>query len=263
MTGHVWQEYASETLRSRAPDPNVREPGDGGRGSYRNISLLSVWAHAPFLHNNAMGPEICGKPANAANDFFRSPFVDPSGALLKAAQAPACWQYDPSVAGRFNLYKASMQELLNPDQRVPKITKFSDDVLISFGPRIWDGSNEKVLGLALTIPAGSNAGALGNFQHKRFVGDLVQSQLHPAELTARLNQELGEKQGGEVLQALHEIREEVIRDPNKMVDEIRKRPYLLSVYGSCTATVENEGHRFGEGLSAADKKALTAFLATI
>jgi len=263
MTGHVWQEYASETLRSRAPDPNVREPGDGGRGSYRNISLLSVWAHAPFLHNNAMGPEICGKPANAANDFFRSPFVDPSGALLKAAQARACWQYDPSVAGRFNLYKASMQELLNPDQRVPKITKFSDDVLISFGPRIWDGSNEKVLGLALTIPAGSNAGALGNFQHKRFVGDLVQSQLHPAELTARLNQELGEKQGGEVLQALHEIREEVIRDPNKMVDEIRKRPYLLSVYGSCTATVENEGHRFGEGLSAADKKALTAFLATI
>lgn len=263
MAGHVWQEYASETLRSRAPDPNVREPGDGGRGSYRNISLLSVWAHAPFLHNNAMGPEICGKPANAANDFFRSPFVDPSGALLQAAQAPACWQYDPSVAGRFNLYKASMQELLNPDRRVPKITKFSDDVLISFGPRIWDGGDEKVLGLALTIPAGSNAGALGNFQHKRFVGDLVRSKLQPAELTARLNQELGEKQGGEVLQALHEIREEVSRDPNKMVDEVRKRPYLLNVYSSCMATVENEGHRFGEGLSAADKKALTAFLATI
>ena len=44
---------------------------------------------------------------------------------------------------------------------------------------------------------------------------------------------------------------------------IRKRRFLLDVYSSCTATVENEGHRFGEGLSAADKKALTAFLATI
>lgn len=261
MAGHVWQEYGSETLRSRAPDANVREPGDGGRGSYRNVSLLSAWAHAPFMHNNAMGPELCGKPANTANDFFRSPFVDPNGALLK--DAPACWQYDPSVAGRFNLYKASMQELLNPDQRVPKITKFSDDVLISFGPRIWDGDDEKVLGLALTIPAGSNAGALGNFQHKRFVGDLVQSKLHPDELGTRLNKELGAKQGGEVLHALNEIREEVIRDPARMVDEIRERPYLLQVYSSCTATVENEGHRFGEGLSAADKKALIAFLATI
>lgn len=261
MAGHVWQEYGSETLRSRAPDPNVREPGDGGRGSYRNISLLSLWAHAPFLHNNAMGPELCGKPANAANEFFRTPFVDASGALLKSP--PACWSYDPSVAGRFALYKASMNELLNPDQRVPKITKFSDDVQISFGPRLWDGKDEKVLGLALTIPAGTNAGALGNFQHKRFVGDLVQSKLHPDQLQARLDQQLGAKRGGEVLQALHEIREEVIRDPGKMVDEIRKRPYLLEVYGSCTATVENEGHRFGEGLSAADKKALTAFLATI
>jgi hypothetical protein len=264
VAGHVWQEYASETLRSRAPDPNVREPGDGGRGSYRNISLLSLWAHAPFLHNNALGPELCGKPANAANDFFHSPFVNANGALLPPAQAPACWAYDPSVAGRFNLYKASMSDLLNPDQRIPKITKFSEDVPIAFGPRLWDGKDEHaILGFALTIPAGANAGALGNFQHKRFVGDLVQSKLHPQELGTRLNKELGAKQGGEVLQALNEIREEVIREPAKMVDEIRRRPYLLEVYGSCTATVENEGHRFGEGLSAADKKALTAFLATI
>ena len=33
------------------PEPVSRK--DGGRGYYRNISLLSVWAHAPFLHNNA------------------------------------------------------------------------------------------------------------------------------------------------------------------------------------------------------------------
>jgi hypothetical protein len=47
------------------------------------------------------------------------------------------------------------------------------------------------------------------------------------------------------------------------VDEIRDRPYLLEVYGSCAATVENAGHTFGDGLPAADKKALTAFLATL
>ncbi|MGH8177957.1 MAG: cytochrome c [Steroidobacter sp.] len=264
MKGHVWEEYGSETLRSRAPDPNLREAGEGGRGYYRNISLLSLWAHAPFMHNNAMGPELCGKPANTANDFYRSPYADAHGKLLAADKAPACRAFDPSVRGRFDLYKASMDELLNPDRRTPKITRFSDDVPIAFGPRLWDGKEEKqVLGFSVVIPAGASAGALGNFQHKRFVGDLVQSKLHPDVLRLRLAKELGAQRGGDVFAAINEIREEVTRDPATMVEEIRKRPELLKIYGACGALIENEGHRFGEGLSAGDKKALTAFLATI
>ena len=264
MQDHVWSQYGSETMRSRAPDPALHEPHDGGRGYYRNISLLSVWAHAPFLHNNALGPELCGKPANAANDFYRSPFAMKDGSPIGPDKSPACWKYDPGVDGRFALYKASMNDLLNPDQRVPKITRFSDDVSIAFGPRLWDGKEEhQVLGLTVTIPAGATAGALGNFQHKRFAVDLVESALHPSDVQARLNKDLGEKQGGEVFTALSDVRAEVLKDPNSMIDAIRKRPFLLDVYSSCTATVENEGHRFGEGLSASDKKALTAFLATI
>ena len=62
-----------------------------------------------------------------------------------------------------------MDDLLNPDRRVPKITRFSDDVPIAFGPRLWDGKEERqVVGFSMTIPAGATAGALGNFQHKRF-----------------------------------------------------------------------------------------------
>src|SRR5215510_7738330 len=78
MAGHIWQEYGSETLRARGGDPNVREPGDGGRGSYRNVSLVSAWAHAPVTHNNALGPEICGQPKNRDNFFYRSTYVDPA-----------------------------------------------------------------------------------------------------------------------------------------------------------------------------------------
>jgi mono/diheme cytochrome c family protein len=264
MKDHVWQEYGSETLRSRPADPAVKEVSDGGRGYYRNISLLSLWAHAPFLHNNALGPELCGKPANAENDFYRSPFADAQGKALAGDAVPACWKFDPSVKGRFDLYKASMNDLLNPDQRVPKITRFSDDVPIAFGPRLWDGKEERqVVGFSVTIPAGATAGALGNFQHKRFAGDLVLSALRPDELHAQLKKSLGEKDGGTVFQALNEVRTEITRDPSTMVDEIRKRPFLLEAYSSCTATIENEGHRFGEGLSAQDKKALTAFLATM
>lgn len=264
MKGHVWEQYGSETLHSRPGDPALHDPADGGRGSYRNISLLSAWAHAPFLHNNALGPELCGQPANRANDFYRSPYVTADGKELAGSAAPACSVYDPSVQGRLALFKASMRDLLNPQQRVPKITRFSDDVPIAFGPRVWDGEQERqVLGFSVTISAGTRAGALGNFQHKQFAQDLLLSKLHPVEVQERLSRTLGQKRGAAVFAALNEIREEVVRDPAQMVAAVGKHPDLLEVYSSCTATVENEGHRFGEGLPAADKQALTAFLATL
>jgi len=77
MTGHVWQAYGSEDLRAEADIlADAPESSDGGRGCYRNISLISLWATAPFLHNNAIGPEVCGNPENKRNDFYSSPYVD-------------------------------------------------------------------------------------------------------------------------------------------------------------------------------------------
>ena len=178
MTGHIWEEYGSETLRARAPDPNIKEPHDGGRGYYRNISLLSLWAHAPFMHNNAVGPELCGKPANQANDFYRSPYVDAQSKTLTADKAPACWPYDPSVDGRFKLYVASMEELLNPGKRVPKLSRFDQDVRIALGPAPGTASDEKqVFGFTLVLPAGTSVGGLASFQHKAFVNDVILAKL--------------------------------------------------------------------------------------
>jgi len=264
MAGHVWQEYGSETLRARVPDSSLKEPHDGGRGYYRNISLLSVWAHAPFLHNNALGPELCGHPANKANDFYRSSYVGADHKLLAADQAPGCWAYDPSVEGRFKLYVASMEDLLNPGKRIPKITKFSEDVPISLSPKLWDGTEEKQLvDFTLTLPAGTNAGALGDFQHKQFVNDLVAAKLRPAALQEKLGKRLGEAEGRKVVQELQSLSTEVLKDPTQLVTAVKKRPMLLEIYSSCLADVENAGHPFGEGLSDKEKKALIAFLATI
>ncbi len=264
MAGHVWQEYGSESLRARAADPNVQEPHDGGRSYYRNISLLSLWAHAPFMHNNAMGPELCGKPANQQNEFYRSPYVSADKNPLPVDQAPACWEFDPSVAGRLKLFKASMQELLAPSTRIPKITKFDVDVPIALGPRLWDGEEEKqVLGFTVTLPAGTNAGALGNFQYKQFVGDLVMLKLKPEVVEAKLVKQLGDAEGKAILGALKELSTEVMKNPKGMIEAVKKRPRLAEVYSSCTADVENDGHRFGEDLSESDKKALIAFLATL
>lgn len=273
MAGHVWQEYGSETLRARPPDPNVKEPGDGGRGYYRNVSLLNLWAHAPFLHNNAMGPELCGKPKNAENDFYakRPRYVDGSNVkLLPADQQPACFEYDPSVEGRFRLYKASMEELLNPAQRIPKVTLLNEDVTLRIGPRLWDGTDkEKLLGFELTIPSeidgrGVTAGTIGNFQHKQFIVDLVRAKTDAKALEGSLAERFGTETGTRVLQDLQAIAGELVGKPNALVEALKARPYLIKqIYSSCTAEVENEGHRFGEDLPESDKKALIAFLATL
>ncbi len=114
MKGHVWEEYGSETLRARPVVDGIDEPHDGGRGYYRPISLLSVWAFAPFMHNNAIGPEICGKPTNPAAELYRSPYVLP-GTWTRMPNPPPCVPFDPSVEGRYRLFKASIEELLNPE----------------------------------------------------------------------------------------------------------------------------------------------------
>ncbi|MBP6708180.1 MAG: cytochrome c, partial [Candidatus Accumulibacter sp.] len=257
--GHLYMEYASDTLRQQpvvADIPERNELKDGGRGYYRNISLVNVWATAPFMHNNAIGPEICGKPANQANDFHRARYVDASGKLL--AQQPDCLRYDPSVDGRFELYKRSMFELLHPKERGFKRTLTNADLLIDVGVRPLDGTTEKPLfGFGqVKVPAGTSAGFLNGLTHKQLVGDLFLAKRDPAKLEA-----VGKKDQVPTLQAMAD---EILKQPARFVDILREqRDFLSANYQTCTQEIENEGHRFGEDLSAADKKALTAFLATL
>ena len=114
MPSRVWAEYAAITLRERPVDPALREIMKGsGRGYYRPPTLLSLWTQAPFMHNNAIGPEVCGKPSRREVDFYSSPYVDQNDRPI--ANPPPCVPFDPSVEGRYQLYKDSMQDLLNPE----------------------------------------------------------------------------------------------------------------------------------------------------
>jgi hypothetical protein len=256
MAGHVWQEYGSETLRSRPKVPGIAEDSDGGRGYYRGISLLSVWAHAPFLHNNALGPELCGFGGKGEHDFYRPSYVDKDDKLLPAAQQPACWAYDPSVDGRFKVYKESMRQLLHPEQRIPKATKLDHDIVLDIGPKLFDGEDEsKLFGFTIRVPAGATAAALGNFQHKLFVNDLVLVRIDRDKVVAR--------RGKEMTDEIAQVADEIIADPNSMVAVVKKHPNLMRLYSTCLDSVENKGHRFGQDLPESDKNALIAFLATL
>jgi mono/diheme cytochrome c family protein len=273
MRGHVWEQFADETYHARPEVAGIQEPHDGGRGYYRNVSLLNLWAHAPFLHNNSVGPELCGWGGDKSQPYelYRSSYVDasqPGKPPLARDKQPACWKYDPSVDGRFKLYVASMREMLSPAQRVPKATKLDQDIVLDIGPRIFDGQDEKKLtGFTVRVPAGASAGNVGNFQHKAFIVDLVAAKLKPAELEARLATMLPAAEAKKLAAEMQTIGRAIVADPGRLVELVKearaRTPSLWQVYSSCSAEIENDGHRFGEDLPTVDKNALIAFLATL
>ncbi|HEV8539885.1 MAG TPA: hypothetical protein VGQ60_01870 [Nitrospiraceae bacterium] len=273
MTEHLWEEYASQSYRQRPPvalPMSIKEEhlefsmlADGGRGYYRNVSLLSLWAFAPFMHDNGTGPELCGGPPG----------------LLP------CQPFDPSVEGRYRLFKESMAQLLNPDTRIRKITRTGGAV--HKGP----------LGIELKFPPGKPAALIGNFRHKEFIHDFkaflaelrpdtfratalarlrkhdVQQALADPErfttLRARFVSRFGPTKGPEYLHAALIAFSRILVNPNKLLDEAHE---LSAIYSNSGDLDENQGglsghplyELFEEGrLSEQDKQDLTAFLATL
>jgi hypothetical protein len=265
LKGHVFGQYASETYHERPGDPNLPDTTGGGRGYFRNISLINVWAYAPFMHNNALGPEICGQAASPAPDFYRSPYVEKTAEgyhRLPPEQAPKCWPYDPTVEGRYALYKASMEELLNPDQRLPKVTLLDDAIRVELGLRSL--GNQQLKPLKIIIPAGEPAGLLVSFDTKSLVDDLFLSKADPGALKTRLAAR-DKEHAAEDAALLGHLADAMLRHLTDGEAYTALRPEadkLMRLYSNCTADVENGGHPFGGNLPPQDKKALTAYLAT-
>ncbi|AMV28684.1 hypothetical protein VT84_30040 [Gemmata sp. SH-PL17] len=98
LHGNVWEDFASETYKELAPVGAIRyhdpfsgaektyTPPGGGPGYYRVPTLISIWATAPFLHNNSRG-------------MFNN---------------------DPSAAGRLKVFDDAIARHLSPElNRVP------------------------------------------------------------------------------------------------------------------------------------------------
>lgn len=260
MSGRIWEQFASDTMRAKPAVAGLDEIfKNGGRGYFRNISLLSAWAHAPFMHNNAIGPELCGGPED---QVYVSPYVGPDGERLAEDLAPACWPYDPSVEGRFELFVASTDLLLNPHERVPKVTAVSEDLIIDVAPKMEVGDLE--LGLSVSVPPDVPQAALGTLRYKDLIGDSVLVLTDQDKLRAKYAGLLSDAQLDELVAGLRLVRREVFENTGDIVRSLREQwPFIEKYYVNSKARIENAGHTFGEDLSDEDKKALTAFLATL
>ncbi len=262
MPTRVWEQYASRTLHERAADPAAPELLKGsGRGYYRPVSLLSLWAHAPLMHNNAIGPEICGKPSRAELDLYVSPYVDAQG--RPRANAPGCWPFDPSVEGRYKLFVASMEELLWPDRRQPKRWLTDREVIIDVAPEIKIGDLET--GLSLKIPKGFPVMMLNSLRYKDMLQDVVLAKRRPEELRVKYSALLTPAQLGELQTGLTQIWSHIVRQAVRAELDITKvqSAFIQRWYSNVLDPNDNGGHRFGANLSDQEKRALIAFLATL
>lgn len=114
IEGDIWADLSSREYKALAPvgimkfpvPPTGPNPGPprlvefqvpaGGRGYYRPASLVSLWATAPYLHNNSVGPLTS----------------DPSKPIP-----------DPSVEERMKLFDLGIREMLWPLKRVPSVKR--------------------------------------------------------------------------------------------------------------------------------------------
>ena len=263
MASRVWEEYGSHTLRERAQDPAREElTKGGGRGYYRNISLLSAWAHAPFMHNNAIGPEICGKPEDPEDQYYSSPYVDKEGRPLGDA-SPDCWPYDVTVDGRYRLFKASMEALLNPDERTDKMMLLDRQLVFDVAPEVKLGDLE--IGLRLKAPGDVHAAELNNLRFKDIVQDMVLLKTDEEKLKAKYEGRLRREELRELKDGLREMVGKILKDRERYTENLQEAVIgpIQKFYSNSFARIENAGHRFGEDLTKQEKSDLIAFLATL
>jgi hypothetical protein len=176
---------------------------------------------------------------------------------------PPCVTFDPSVEGRYRLFEASVEELLNPSARLPKITLVDQPIIID-GP-IFPGESQ---GFELVIPAGIPAAIPANLRHKELIADLVLVKTNLDGLRSKYAAR-GPADVDRIVATLQQILKQliagVVASPDSILSTIGRDhlPFIQQMYSNSTVEVENEGHTFGSTLSADDKKALTAFLATL
>ena len=131
MHSNVWEDFSSYTYKELAAvgpvkyfDPFAQaeksfNPPGGGPGYYRPPSLISLWATAPYLHNNSLG-------------MFTN---------------------DPSVAGRHAAFQDGIEKLLSPEKRfashdrgtIEKTDDVSGDQLASDRGLMWRTSESTTL----------------------------------------------------------------------------------------------------------------------
>ena len=130
IAGHMWEDFSSNTYKQlpqvgqiQIYNPYIPLKGDetfndsfpapgGGRGYYRPATLVSIWATAPYLHNNSVG-------------IFNN---------------------DPSVKGRMEAFEDGIRKLLVQAKKDDNDTRSWDELVAEAAKKRYLGYKDDRLG---------------------------------------------------------------------------------------------------------------------
>jgi hypothetical protein len=300
IDGYVWDNFSSATYKSlpsvgdvQLEDPITGEsrtwstPG-GGRGYTRVPTLISIWATAPFLHNNEVGMTYLesssyGGPSGAAYAPYGggpSGTSPPAPSGGPAAYAGATISLDPSVAGRMRAFDDAIRKLLWPEKR-DRIVRRTRPVETGEGKT--DGTT------FLNVYTSSFPARLQMFVGEGFLARTLRSALGVGSLVTDGMVQIGPVPVGTPVNLLANINVDrndprfSIRRLLSLVNGIKNRlktiesqklgpdqttallkelvPDLIQL-STCPDFRVDRGHNFGASLPDADKEALIEFIKT-
>src|SRR5205807_2404404 len=114
--------------------------------------------------------------------FYSSPYVDENDKLV--VNPPPCVAFDPSVEGRYRLFKDSVDQLLNPAKRGRKVNLVDEDIIIDIVSSVKLGPIN-IDSFSLKLPKGSPAVLINSLRYKDLLQDLVLVNRGPAQLDAK------------------------------------------------------------------------------
>src|ERR1043166_6254034 len=195
------------------------------------------------MHNNAMGPEVCGKPADRSIDFYSPPYVDANDKPI--ADPPPCLPFDASVDGRYRLFKASMEELLYPDRRRRKVNLVDEDIIVDVAPKIVLGNLQT--GLSVKLPKGSPAILLNSLRFKDLLQDFVLLKTNPGKLDTKYQSILSADRLRALKGGLARLDAPLTASGGQLTLDITQSEadFIQSYYSNVLGRVENAGHTFG------------------
>ncbi len=247
IRGSIWDQFSSETYKNLPSvgtidylnpftgETEQYEMPSGGRGYYRTPSLVSVWASAPFLHNNGLGK----------------------------------FTNDPSTKGRMEAFNDGINKLLWPEKRkentcketwklpfcgpIYRTTKESFiKIHRTFVPKLLQklvGDNEYLeigpipKGTPINLLANIDFGFRKGFSEISRYKDLAGLVLHVTKALKKIKKEnMNSEQSTALLKTLVPDLYKVSKNPDWVIDR---------------------GHTFGSDLSDGDKLALIEFLKTM
>lgn len=235
MRNQIWDNFSSETYKTLPAvgtidvwnpfeDKNVpwAVPGDG-RGYYRPPSLVSMWASAPYFHNNALGQHVHG----VSVDERMKAFDDAVTKLM----------WPENRLGVNSIWRTTAESYLEiPQSYIPEIASklrasADADGFVRIGP----------------IPKGTPVNLLANTNLEL---SSLGKDIELADLLLKISSALGDIKS-------QKLEGEAASDRlMALVPELYK-------LNSCPDFVEDKGHYFGTDLPDVDKKALIEYLKTL